>query len=57
MTNNNSSRAAYTANTLNTKGGVGKSTLAANLGALAADFGQRVLLINCARMPLENPGR
>lgn len=47
MTSNTSSGAAYTVSILNTKGGVGKSTLAANLGALAADLGQRVLLIDC----------
>ena len=36
----------YTIGIVSTKGGVGKTTLAANLGAILADFGWRVLLIN-----------
>ena len=36
----------YTIGIVSTKGGVGKTTLAANLGAILADFGLRVLLID-----------
>ena len=36
----------YTIGIVSTKGGVGKTTLAANLGATPADFGLCVLLIN-----------
>ena len=36
----------YTIGIVSTKGGAGKTTLAANLGAILADFGWRVLLIN-----------
>ena len=36
----------YTIGVVSTKGGVGKTTLAANLGAILADFGLRVLLID-----------
>jgi chromosome partitioning related protein ParA len=42
-----SSNSAYTIATANTKGGVGKTTITANIGALCADLGQRVLLIDC----------
>lgn len=35
----------------NTKGGVGKTTLTANLGALLADAGQRVLLVDADVQP------
>ena len=36
----------YTIGVVSTKGGVGKTTLAANLGAILTDFGLRVLLID-----------
>ena len=36
----------YVFGLISKKGGVGKTTLAANLGAILADFGARVLLID-----------
>ncbi len=36
---------------VSTKGGVGKTTLTANLGALLADVGQRVLLVDADIQP------
>jgi chromosome partitioning related protein ParA len=38
---------AYTISTVNNKGGVGKTTITANIAALCADLGQRVLMIDC----------
>ena len=38
---------AYTISTANNKGGVGKTTITANIAALCADLGQRVLMIDC----------
>ena len=38
---------AYTVSLVSTKGGVGKSTLCANISALCADLGLRVLVIDC----------
>ena len=40
-------KSAFTVAIVNTKGGVGKTTLAANIGAICADLGQRVLLVDC----------
>lgn len=40
-------KSAFTVTVVNHKGGVGKSSLAANIGAICADLGQRVLLIDC----------
>lgn len=37
---------ALTLTVVSTKGGVGKTTLAANLAALLADIGQRILLVD-----------
>lgn len=42
-----SRKSAFTVACVNTKGGVGKTTLTANIGAICADLGQRVLLIDC----------
>jgi chromosome partitioning related protein ParA len=39
-------RSAFCVGVVNTKGGVGKTTLAANLGAICADLGHRVLLVD-----------
>ena len=36
---------------VSTKGGVGKTTLTANLGGLLADLGQRVLLVDADAQP------
>jgi chromosome partitioning related protein ParA len=36
---------------ISTKGGVGKTTLSANLGSILADFGYRVLLIDADIQP------
>ena len=40
-------KSAFTITMVNPKGGAGKTTLAANIGAIFADRGQRVLLIDC----------
>jgi chromosome partitioning related protein ParA len=45
-----STNSAYTIATVNTKGGVGKSTISANIAALCADLGQRVLMIDCDKV-------
>lgn len=42
---------AYVISVISTKGGVGKTTLAANLGSLLADLGWRVLLIDADVQP------
>ena len=38
---------AYTISTVNNKGGVGKTTITANIAALCAGLGQQVLMIDC----------
>jgi chromosome partitioning related protein ParA len=47
----NSQRATTVISIVNTKGGAGKTTTAANLGGLAAALGQRVLLIDADVQP------
>lgn len=42
---------AFKLSVVSTKGGVGKSTLCVNIGALLADFGQRVLLVDADPQP------
>ena len=41
----------YIATICSSKGGVGKTTLTANLGALLAELGLRVLLIDADKQP------
>ena len=40
-------KSAFSITMVNPKGGAGKTTLAANIGAICAELGQRVLLIDC----------
>ncbi|MBT4195013.1 MAG: ParA family protein [Gammaproteobacteria bacterium] len=51
MTNQNKSIPFYIATICSSKGGVGKTTLTANLSALLSDIGQRVLIIDADKQP------
>ena len=51
MTTHLKSLPFYIATICSSKGGVGKTTLTANLGALLSDMGMRVLIIDADKQP------